>query len=371
MMNKIALLNGLLIDGNGNKPQENCSVFIENDKIQNIVFSKDLIVSNDTKVIDVKGKTILPGFINAHVHNGFKEHNLTNWAYEGVTTIRDLTIFNNDINPFEIKSKINKNSKFSRLVSIGYLLTTSIGYPFDFIKPPFIQITNKNEAIEKTKWLIQQGADIVKMILESNSYFGEEVPILSDEIIESVVKIANQNGTIACAHVTCVKDLQKAVKNKVNDIVHMPGDLIPEYLLKEMVDNNTYVEPTFELWKNAEEVMKIKTSVNENFKNFISLGGKISLGNDYDGWPDMISEKGMPLKEINLMNESGMSPLEIITSCTKNASFVCNLSNVLGTIEIGKIADIQVVNGNPINNLAVLKGDKMVIHNGDIIRNFT
>lgn len=70
------------------------------------------------------------------------------------------------------------------------------------------------------------------------------------------------------------------------------------------------------------------------------------------------------------MNEAGMTPLQIITACTRNATHVCNLSNVIGTLEIGKKANIMVVDGNPLEDLHVLKRDKLVIHHGKIIREF-
>ena len=76
----------------------------------------------------------------------------------------------------------------------------------------------------------------------------------------------------------------------------------------------------------------------------------------------------MPITEMKLMQEAGMTNEQIIIASTKNAAYVCNMENVLGTIEPDKIADIIVINENPLENIDALLGIRMVIHNGRIIR---
>jgi imidazolonepropionase-like amidohydrolase len=76
----------------------------------------------------------------------------------------------------------------------------------------------------------------------------------------------------------------------------------------------------------------------------------------------------MPVLEIELMQEAGMSPMEIIMAATKHAAHVCSLEEDLGTIESGKIADIIIVGTNPLDDLQALLDIRMVIHNGEVIR---
>ncbi len=64
------------------------------------------------------------------------------------------------------------------------------------------------------------------------------------------------------------------------------------------------------------------------------------------------------MREITWMYEAEMTPIQIIISCTKNAAYVCNLSNCIGTLEVGKKADLIIVNGNPIEDLQILKVNK-------------
>jgi imidazolonepropionase-like amidohydrolase len=75
----------------------------------------------------------------------------------------------------------------------------------------------------------------------------------------------------------------------------------------------------------------------------------------------------MPLKEMKLMQAAGMTPMQIIVAGTRNAAQVCGLDKH-GTLEPGKVADIVVVSGNPLEDLDALKHTFMVIHNGEKIR---
>jgi adenine deaminase len=76
----------------------------------------------------------------------------------------------------------------------------------------------------------------------------------------------------------------------------------------------------------------------------------------------------MPLKEILWMQEAGVTPMQIIVAGTQNAAVVCNLGSVLGTLEPGKIADILVIDGNPLQDLTNLKKVRLVIKEGVVIR---
>jgi imidazolonepropionase-like amidohydrolase len=77
----------------------------------------------------------------------------------------------------------------------------------------------------------------------------------------------------------------------------------------------------------------------------------------------------MPLREMQLMERGGMTPMQIIVAGTRNSAHVCGLGHELGTLERGKIADLIVVDGDPLEDLTVLKHDlKLVVHDGVVIR---
>ncbi len=100
-------------------------------------------------------------------------------------------------------------------------------------------------------------------------------------------------------------------------------------------------------------------------------GVKIAMGNDYTLVPQNNFdhfELGMPMHEITRMNKAGMTPMQVIIASTKNAAHVCGLESELGTLQVGKQADILIVSADPLNNLSALTLVKMVIHAGEIIR---
>ena len=98
-------------------------------------------------------------------------------------------------------------------------------------------------------------------------------------------------------------------------------------------------------------------------------GMKIGVGNDYSATYSIPMEIGMPLNEMLLLQGAGLTPMQIIVAGTKHGAEICGLEDDLGTIEVGKVADLVVVHGDPLLDLRVLKHDVvMVVRDGVIIR---
>jgi imidazolonepropionase-like amidohydrolase len=102
-------------------------------------------------------------------------------------------------------------------------------------------------------------------------------------------------------------------------------------------------------------------------RNFVAQGGQVALGNDYGGGRGEF-ELGVPMYEIEKMAEAGMTPSQILIACTRNAAHVAGVEDELGTLESGKIADVLIVEGDPLQNITALENPWIVIHNGVIIR---
>ena len=136
-----------------------------------------------------------------------------------------------------------------------------------------------------------------------------------------------------------------------------------------MIEDNVYWEPTLELWRCVRNLHQVKWDAQalDNLQRFSQAGGKVALGTDYGGYRCDF-DLGMPMSEIDLMLQAGMTPMQIIIAATKNAAYVCNLEEQIGTLEPGKIADILIVAGNPLVDIQALNDVQMVVHNGVIIR---
>ncbi len=95
--------------------------------------------------------------------------------------------------------------------------------------------------------------------------------------------------------------------------------------------------------------------------------GVVALGNDYGGGPGSF-ELGIPMYEIEMMAQAGMTAEEIVRAGTRDAARVLGLGEMLGTLELGKLADVLVVDGDPLEDLQALGRIRLVIHSGAIIR---
>jgi len=359
----LALVNATLIDGTGADPLPDAALVIQAGHIMAVGSRTEIEVPVDAKTIDLQGATLLPGIINTHVHLGFDEEKLKAWAQGGVTTVRDLGAYpSTDL--FSRRDTLLENDRCARLVAAGPMVTVPDGYPMVPWGFQGLVITSPEDASEKTNQLLDDGADVIKISLESGYIFREKIPMLSTEEAAAIAQAAHERGTLVSAHVTASQDLWRALDARVDDIAHMVTNTLPDQLIERLVENDVYWVPTLELWNN---VGYGEERAIANLRKFVEAGGKVALGTDYAGYNARF-DLGMPITEIELMQEAGMTPMQIIIAGTQNAAHVCDLDHELGTLEVGKIADVLIVDGDPLEDIHALTNTRMVIHNGVVIR---
>ncbi|UCD38461.1 MAG: amidohydrolase family protein [Fidelibacterota bacterium] len=358
----IALTNGILIDGTGSAPVPEAVIVIEDQFITKVGSGSGVEVPAGSEVIDLRGSYVIPGMMNTHVHGGYDESNLTEWARNGVTTVRDLgSTSYSPTAAFSLRNQRNSDPRNARLVAAGPLLTTIGGYGSYPVSSPA-------DAEMKTNQLIDLGADLIKIAIEDNLQ-GREWPLLPMAEIEMIVNTAHGRGKPVSAHISRSEHLEMAVKAGVDDVAHMVIDNLPDSLIQKMIKDDIYWIPTLELWQGVSQLHSLNwdTIAENNLRRFVQAGGKVAIGTDYDGYVTAF-QPGMPMAEMELMQEAGMTPIQIIVAGTKHAAHVCALDQELGTIEAGKIADLVVVQNNPLEDLQALLNVQLVIHNGVVIR---
>jgi imidazolonepropionase-like amidohydrolase len=360
----LAIVNGTLIDGTGADPIKDAVLIVQGERIIAVGPRSSINTPANAQIIDVQGATILPGFFNAHVHGAYDEERLAAWAQEGVTTVRDLGAYQWPP-PKALIDRVEKDNRYARLISGGIFITPPGGYPIAVFGGHGKTISTAEEAPLAVNEMLDQGADVIKISLESGQIFGQQIPMLTPEQVKAIVATAHQRGTRVAAHATVTKDLQRAIDEGIDDVVHMVVDPINDDLIKAMIDREMYWVPTIELWKNVGQGQD--ANVIENLQHYVAAGGKVALGTDFEGYYTPF-QLGMPTKEIAWMREAGMTPMQIIVAATKNAAHVSNVEDDLGTLEIGKIADVLIVRGDPLQDLQVLSNVQNVIHNGEVIR---
>jgi imidazolonepropionase-like amidohydrolase len=360
----LVLVNGMLIDGTGSDPVIDAVVVIDGERIVAVGTRAQISIPPNSRTIDVQGATLLPGFINAHVHQAYDRGALEAWAQSGVTTVRDLGIVGytgNHSEKFAFRDEVSHDPKYARLVVVGPMISVPGGYGSRYVTSP-------EHARETINGLLDDGADLIKISIEDDLQ-GRKWAMLSTEEITAIVETAHARSVPVSAHISRSKHLELALQTGVDDVAHMIVDKLSDNLIAKMIEDDMYWEPTLELWQCVRNLHQVNwdTQAIENLRRFSEAGGKVALGTDYSGYRCKF-DLGMPMIEIELMLKAGMTPLQIIVAGTKNAAHVCNLEDDIGTLEPGKIADILVVAGNPLEDIHTLVDVQMVIHNGEIIR---
>lgn len=359
----MALVHGTLIDGTGAPPLPDAAVVIQQGRIVSAGASAQVKLPDGVRVIDVQGATILPGLINAHVHQGYSEQNLKAWAQGGVTTVRDLGASPSD-DLFARRDALLRDPLNARLVAAGPMVTVPDGYPMVPWGGKGLTVASPQDAASKVDQLLDSGADVIKIAMESGGSFRKNIPMLSAQEAQAIVQAAHHRGGWVSAHVLRTADLERALDAGADDIAHMVEDPLTDALIQRMVKEGVYWVPTLELWQRVGLTDKRTVA---NLSRFVKAGGKVALGTDYAGYAAEF-DLGLPVTEIELMHEAGMTPMQIVVAATQHAARVCNLSHELGTLEPSKIADVLVVDGDPLQDLQALSRVRLVVHRGVIIR---
>lgn len=374
----LALINGTLINGTGSDPVVDGVIVIEGDRIVAVGASDRVSVPPDTPTVDLQGATVLPGFINAHVHGAYDEDLLAAWAQDGVTTVRDLgTWIDNDGTGspppaiadlcaasevvcgtsdqlFGFRDEVAADPRFARLVAAGPIL----GLPRDRHDVRWI-MESPEQAEQTVNVLIDDGADLIKIYITEPTVADAPTQDTATAIVDS----AHARGVPVAAHVIRTVHLAYALDAEVDDLVHMVVTTVDDDLLARVVEDGVAWVPTLELWHCVGNL----TQVTKNLRSFSQAGGQIALGTDYLG-AECDWDLGMPMTEIELMLDAEMTPMQVITAATQNAAHVCGLGDELGTLEVGRIADILVVGGDPLEDIQALTDVRLVVHNGAVIR---
>jgi imidazolonepropionase-like amidohydrolase len=347
-----------VIDGTGALPVDNAIIAIKGDVITAVGAKDTITIPEGAKKIDLKGATVMPGIINAHVHQAYNEQNLESWLKAGVTTVRDESPLATG-NFLVERDHLNKDPAHSRIVSATPILAPEEGYGQDFF-------TSADTARKKVRQYITQGVDIIKFSIEDDMA-GSTWALPTYEEIKAIVDTAHESGYKVSVHIGHERNLNWAIDAGVDDIAHMVVEPISKETAMQVVQKGIYWIPTLELWNGVSKDYELDwiDAAIENLSTFYKAGGKIALGTDFAGYPG-IFDKGFPVTEVNLMKQAGMTPMDIIIAGTKNAAHVCGLDDTLGTIETGKLADLFVVNGDPLAENPLLTV-RMVIHGGIIV----
>lgn len=389
----IAIVGARIIDGNGGDPIESGTVVVVNGKIADVGAKDKIKIPQGASVLDATGMSLLPGFIDAHFHIDGENDLPAMFLQNGVTSVRDPGAW---IETYDSARKSGKPQP--RMFLAGpHIDMFPPAYPDDAYV-----VRDAEEAVTQVNRAADMGATMIKV------YFR-----LPPSIIKEVCIAAHRRGIPVSAHLETTEAME-AINAGLDGIEHVTSfglTLIPkregekfrqavlannnarkngryevwskidvkgkmaDSLVKFLVRKKTFVDPTlgaFEYRKkegsNGDDI-KLKGFNNmKAFTGVLKKGGvRIVLGSH-----SMIeyAEKGWAYqREMELFSESGLSNAEIIRACTMENARFFRIDDHLGSIEKGKIADLVLIKGNPLDNISDAKKIEKVMLNGVWVRN--
>jgi imidazolonepropionase-like amidohydrolase len=395
-----------MFDGRSDATIGNAVVIVEGSKIR--VAGSNLPVPAGATVVDLGDATLLPGFIDAHMHLTFEAGdnyvadffedlrrtvperalmsggNARRLLEAGFTTVRNVGAFD-DVD-VALRNAIAKGyvpgprmlvSRYPIGATGGHCDRT--GFPPNTFGPEWGPDKGKAagsaEARQAVRLQVKYGADVIKMCVSGGVLsLGDEVsvPQMTDEEIAAAVDEAHRLGKKAAAHAHGDLAARAAVKAGIDSIEH--GSFMTDETLALMKAKGTYLVPTLLVgeWVTRPEAKfppniaaKAKAAVSvrsDMFRRAQKIGVKIAFGTD------AAFSYGIQAREFALMVGLGMSPAAALRSAGPAAADLLGLSNLIGTLEKGKEADIVAVPGDPISDIHATEKVFFVMKGGRIWR---
>lgn len=387
-----AIHGATLIDGTGADPIPNATIIIEEGRIARLGAGID--IPRDAEVIDAEGRTVMPGIIDCHVHitarpATMQENVLTppslrlfqaarhalDTLEAGITAVRDASGA-----PLGFKLAIERGLiPGPRLrISVGALSQT--GGHGDSTMPsgvrmrrsmgpewPDTLVDGVEEVRKATRALLRAGADFIKLCSTGGVMSPSDEPDATQftpEEISVMVYEAQAAGKMCMAHAQGARGIMNALVAGVESIEH--GIWLTDAVIEEMKRRNAFLVPTLvaPLWvlRRAEKdpssvlpqaLRKAKEVVEDHkasFRRAVAAGIRIAMGTDSGVGPH-----GSNAEELERMVEGGLTPMQAIVASTKTASECIHMEQEIGTLEPGKLADLLVVDGDPLADIRVLQ----------------
>jgi len=401
----IALKAARMFDGTSDAVVNNAVIVVQGNKIVAIGGA----IPAGAQVIDLGDATLLPGFIDAHVH--LTEESGDNYYFDyfngimrqpaeqallattfarktidaGFTTVRNVGA--SDYVDVGLRNAINNGWVVGprMLVAVNAIGGTGGHADHDPIPPargvpqggPLDGICNgAAECRAAVRYQIKYGADVIKF-MPSGGVLSladpVDAPELSQEEMNAIVEEAHHWGRKVAAHCHGDTAARMAVNAGVDSIEH--GSFIKPETLQLMHDKGVYLVPTLLAgdWIGS-KIDKYPPSIatkaraalaarSDMFRNALKANVKIAFGTD-----SAVSPHGLNAREFALMTSLGMSPAAALRAATQNAATLLGMDDRVGTLQAGKLADIVAVPGNPLSDIKATEHVMFVMKDGVVAR---
>lgn len=389
-----AFVGGTLLDGTGRDPLPDAVVVIREKVIEKVGSRQEVKIPADCEIIDVSGKTIMPGMFDCHCHVSLTTLSIEKRLFTpktveifqtaemmkrtlhaGFTTIREPGVLNDVGFRQAVEMGLVEGP---RLVLAGGIGQTGGHfdeyYPRD-IELPFwgVEMCDGVPNVQRAaRRVLRKGFDFIKVCTTGGIASPADSPEYTEwtmEELRAIVYEASARGKAVMAHAEGTQGIKNAIRAGVWSVEH--GSMLDDEAIQLFLDTGTYLVPTLfvmeEVAERGEEmgltpvslakVEKVKDTHAASFRMAAKAGVKIAMGTD------AAEEKmhGKNARELELMVHYGFTPMQAIVAATKTSAEACRVDHKVGTLEPGKLADLLVIDGNPLDDIAILQDQSRLL----------
>src|SRR5215471_8435359 len=401
----LVITNGTLIDGRGRDPMVG-SLIIEGERITALGRSDQVTIPREATVIDAMGGSILPGLVDCHVHFLLEYPDILHGLFTppslsllqaiprmratleaGITTVRDAAGA-----PAGLKMAVERGIVAGPRMQVAISLISQTGGHGDAFFPccvdlggPFGRFYDLPEGVadgaeevrKTTREILRAGADWIKVATTGGVLSPADTPTASQLTVEEAAAQEKR----CMAHAQGSQGIKHALLGGVASIEH--GMYLTDELINMMIEKEVYLVPTLvaplavlafaqahpDLLSPlvAAKASGVIAAHKQSFRRAVEAGVKIAMGTDSG-----VGKHGENARELLLMVENGMTPMQAIVASTANAAQLLSVGSQIGTLEVGKLADIVVINGDvleDINKIADPTNVELVLKGGQVAKN--
>jgi imidazolonepropionase-like amidohydrolase len=396
-----AIRAGKMFDAKAGKMVESQVILVHDDQIQQV--GSNLPIPQGAKVIDLSKATVMPGFIDAHVHLtmaaghsgpagltisvprsaliGARNARVTLMA--GFTTVRNLGA--EGFSDVALRDAINDGDVIGpRMQVSGPMISITGGHgdnsilPFEYHATGDGVADGPEEVRHRVRENIKYGADVIKFAASGGTMSKGDNPLLeaySPEEMQILISEAHRQGRKVATHAHSALAIKDAVRAGVDSVEH--GIFLDDEGIALMKQHGTYLVPTsfplfwymdnmasMHLPKYTEDKIKVILPIGKaSMSNAFKQGVKVALGTDAGVYPH-----GLNGGEFSTMVKLGLTPTQALQAGTVNAADLMGWTDQVGSIEAGKFADIVAVNGDPLADISILEHVDFVMKGGVVYK---
>lgn len=357
-----------------------------------------------TKVIEMKGMTLMPGLIEGHSHLFLHPYNEVSWDDQvlketrtertlraglhakatlmaGFTTVRDLGTEGASYDDFGLKRSIEKGIiPGPRMIIASKALVAKGAYGPKSQNPDLdlpqgaAEVSGLEQISQEVRTQISKGADVIKVYADYRAgRDGEAAPIFSKEEMALMAQLANSGRRQLVAHASTPEGMMRAIEAGVSSIEH--GDGGTEAVFKRMKEKGVTLCPTlaagdaieqYRGWKKAVDPEPARILAKRaSFSLALKAGVNICMGGDVG-----VYAHGDNAREMELMVEYGMPTIDVLRAATSGNAKSFDYADRIGSVKVDMLADLLAVEGDPTKDIRDVRRVKWVMKDGVIYRSF-